>query len=33
MTVLQDAINRNTNGVVQDLEYFQIVSHNFSLHT
>jgi hypothetical protein len=33
MTVLQDAINRHTIGVIQDLEYLQIVSHNFSLYT
>jgi len=32
MTVLQDAINRYTNGVLQDLKYLQIVSHHFSLH-
>jgi hypothetical protein len=29
--MLQDAINRYTNGVIQDLEYLQIVSHHFSL--
>jgi hypothetical protein len=33
MTVLHDAINRYTNGVIQNLQYLQIVSHNFSLHT
>jgi hypothetical protein len=32
MTVLQDAINRYTNGVIQDLEYLQIISHYFSLY-
>jgi hypothetical protein len=33
MTLLQDAINRYTNGVIQDLEYLQIISHYFNLHT
>jgi hypothetical protein len=33
MTVLQDAVNRYTNGVIQDLEYLQSISHYFSLHT
>jgi hypothetical protein len=33
MTVLEDSINKYTNGVMHDLEYLQIVSHNFSLHT
>jgi len=32
MIVLQDVINIYTNGVIQDLEYLQIVSHYFSLH-
>jgi hypothetical protein len=30
--MLQDAINRYTNGVIQDLEYLQIVSHHYRLH-
>jgi hypothetical protein len=33
MTVLQDAINRYTNGLIQDLEYLQIISHYFNLYT
>jgi hypothetical protein len=33
MTVLKNAINRYTYGVKQNLEYLQIISHNFSLHT
>jgi hypothetical protein len=32
--MLQGAINRYANGVIiHDLEYLQIVSNNFSLHT
>jgi hypothetical protein len=33
MTVLQNAINMYIDGVIQDFEYLQIVSHHFSLHS